>query len=96
MFNQQGGQAFDSMFSQWGLVISGADCEDLNVELPTKTFHQGGSEGRIHITDYVSRWSIVSKVSPFRQIYNMWNFVELRGRVTIKFATSHNVIKLKE
>ena len=36
-------------------MISLADCVDLNVELPTKSSHQGGSEGRNHITDYVSR-----------------------------------------
>ena len=25
-----------------GIVIGGADCDDFNVELPTKIFHQGG------------------------------------------------------
>ena len=55
-------------------MISGSDCEDCNVELLTRSFHQGGSEGRIHITDYVRRWAIVKKVSPFKHIYNMWNF----------------------
>ena len=55
-------------------MISGADCKDFNVKLPSKSFNQGGSEGRIHITDYVSRWATISKVSPFKNIYNMWNF----------------------
>ena len=60
-------------------MISGTDCEDFNVQLPTKSFHQGGSEGRIHITDYVGRWIIVSKVPPFKHIYNMWHFCGAQG-----------------
>ena len=54
-------------------MISRAECDDFNVELPAKSFHQGGSEGGIHITDYVSRWTIASKVSPIKHIYNMLN-----------------------
>ena len=46
-------------------MVSRADCDDFNVELPAKSLHQGGSEGRMHITDYVHRWTIASKVSPF-------------------------------
>ena len=55
-------------------MVSMADCDDFIVELPAKSFHQGGSEGGIHITDYVHRWTIVSKVSPLKHIYNMLNF----------------------
>ena len=60
-------------------MISGADSEDFSVELPTESFHQGGFEGRIHITAYVSRWVIVSKASSFKHIFNMWNFCGCQG-----------------
>ena len=77
-------------------MISGADCEDFNVKLPAKIFHHGGSESRIHIRGYMSRWAIISKVSSFKHIYNMWNFSGAQERVTIKFVTSHNITKMKE
>ena len=64
-------------------MVSRADSDDFNVELPAKSFHQGGSEGGIHITDYVSRWTIVSMISPFKCIYNMLNFCGTLGRVAI-------------
>ena len=56
-------------------MFSRADCDDFNVELPAKSFHQGGSEGGIHITDYLKRWTIVGKVSPFKCIFNMLIFL---------------------
>ena len=30
-------------------MVSRADCDDFNVELPAKSFHQGESKGRIQI-----------------------------------------------
>ena len=32
-------------------MASRADYDDFNFELPAKSFHQGGSEDGIHITD---------------------------------------------